>query len=197
MSMDFKLNHLFTISFTLFAVIDAVGSIPLFISIKEKSGGNFDAKKISLISGIIMIGFLFIGQQFLDLMGLDIHSFALAGAIVLFLLGLEMILGHEIFKGDNNNPKLGIIVPVAFPLIAGSATLTTIISLKAIYSQLEIIAGIVVNLIVIYIVISSLKWFEKILGPGGILAVRKFFGVILLAIAVKIFSSNMGSFGVH
>lgn len=197
MSMDFKPNHLFTISFTLFAVIDAVGSIPLFISIKEKSGGNFDAKKISLISGIIMIGFLFIGQQFLDLMGLDIHSFALAGAIVLFLLGLEMILGHEIFKGDNNNPKLGIIVPVAFPLIAGSATLTTIISLKAIYSQLEIIAGIVVNLIVIYIVISSLKWFEKILGPGGILAVRKFFGVILLAIAVKIFSSNMGSFGVH
>lgn len=197
MSMDFQLNHLFTISFTLFAVIDAVGSIPLFISIKEKSGGNFDAKKISFISGIIMIGFLFIGQQFLDLMGLDIHSFALAGAIVLFLLGLEMILGHEIFKGDNNNPKLGIIVPVAFPLIAGSATLTTIISLKAIYSQLEIITGIVVNLIIIYIVISSLKWFEKILGPGGILAVRKFFGVILLAIAVKIFSSNMGSFGVH
>ncbi|MDE1191106.1 MAG: MarC family protein [Arachidicoccus sp.] len=195
--MNFQLSHLFTITFTLFAVIDAVGSIPLFISIKEKSGGSFDAKKISLISGIIMIAFLFIGQQFLDLMGLDVHSFALAGAIVLFLLALEMILGHEIFKGDNNNPKLGIIVPVAFPLIAGSATLTTIISLKAIYSQLEIIAGILINLIIIYIVISSLKWFEKLLGPGGILAVRKFFGVILLAIAVKIFSSNIGFFGDH
>ncbi|HEY0299491.1 MAG TPA: MarC family protein [Arachidicoccus sp.] len=191
--MQFQLNHLFTITFTLFAVIDVLGSIPLFIAIKEKSGGSFDAKKISAISGIIMIGFLFIGQQFLDLMGLDVRSFALAGSIVLFLLGLEMILGHEIFKGDNN-PKLGIIVPVAFPLIAGSATLTTIISLKAIYSQLEIIAGIVVNLIIIYLVISSLKWLERILGPGGILAVRKFFGVILLAIAVKIFSSNIGSF---
>ncbi|AYD46694.1 MAG TPA: MarC family protein [Arachidicoccus soli] len=193
--MQFKFDHLFTISFTLFAVIDALGSIPLFISLKEKSGGNFDAKKISLISGVIMIGFLFIGQQFLDLMGLDVKSFALAGSIVLFLLGLEMILGHEIFKGDNN-PKLGIIVPVAFPLIAGSATLTTIISLKAIYSQIEIIGGILINLLFVYIVISSLKWFEKMLGPGGILAIRKFFGVILLAIAVKIFSSNMGSFGV-
>ncbi|MGF7231863.1 MarC family protein [Arachidicoccus sp.] len=193
--MQFKFDHLFTISFTLFAVIDALGSIPLFISLKEKSGGNFDAKKISLISGIIMIGFLFIGQQFLDLMGLDVKSFALAGSIVIFLLGLEMILGHEIFKGDNN-PKLGVIVPVAFPLIAGSATLTTIISLKAIYSQIEIIGGILINLLFVYIVISSLKWFEKMLGPGGILAIRKFFGVILLAIAVKIFSSNMGSFGV-
>lgn len=192
--MQFKFDHLFTISFTLFAVIDALGSIPLFIALKEKSGGNFDAKKISLISGIIMIGFLFIGQQFLDLMGLDVKSFALAGSIVLFLLGLEMILGHEIFKGDNN-PELGVIVPVAFPLIAGSATLTTIISLKAIYSQIEIIGGILINLLFVYIVISSLKWFEKMLGPGGILAIRKFFGVILLAIAVKIFSSNMGSFG--
>ena len=194
--MHFQLNHVLTITFTLFAVIDVLGSIPLFIAIKEKKQMHFDAKKITAISGIIMITFLFIGQQFLNLMGLDIHSFALAGSIVLFLLGLEMILGHEIFKGDNN-PKLGIVVPVAFPLIAGSATLTTIMSLKAIYSQLEIIAGIVLNLIIIYVVISSLRWFEKILGPGGIIAVRKFFGVILLAIAVKIFSSNMGSFGGH
>ncbi|ANI88627.1 hypothetical protein A9P82_04585 [Arachidicoccus ginsenosidimutans] len=192
--MQFQWNHLFTVSFTLFAVIDVLGSIPLFIAIKEKNQVAFDAKKITTISGIIMIAFLFIGQQFLDLMGLDVHSFALAGSIVLFLLGLEMILGHEIFKGDDN-PKLGIIVPVAFPLIAGSATLTTIISLKAIYSQLEIIAGIIANLIIIYVVISSLKWFEKILGPGGIIAVRKFFGVVLLAIAVKIFSSNMSLFG--
>lgn len=194
--MAFQLNHLFTVTFTLFAVIDALGSIPLFIAIKEKKKDSFDAKKISLISGVIMIGFLFIGQQFLNLMGLDVHSFAVAGAIVLFLLGLEMILGHEIFKGDNN-PKLGVVVPVAFPLIAGSATLTTIISLKAIYSQLEIIAGILLNLIIIYTVISSLKWFEKVLGPGGIIAVRKFFGVVLLAIAVKIFSANMDAFGGH
>lgn len=192
--MHFQFDHLLTVTFTLFAVIDALGSIPLFIAIKEKSKGQFNARKISVISGIIMIVFLFLGQQFLDLLGLDIKSFAVAGSIVLFLLGLEMILGHEIFKGDNN-PELGVIVPVAFPLIAGSATLTTIISLKAIYSQLEIIGGILINLFFVYIVITSLRWFEKMLGPGGIIAVRKIFGVILLAIAVKIFSANMGAFG--
>jgi len=192
--MKFQLNHLLSITFTLFAVIDAFGSIPLFIAYKEKNQGYFDAKKITAISGAIMIGFLFIGQPFLMLMGINVQSFALAGSIVLFLLGLEMILGHEIFKGDDNQ-KLGIIVPVAFPLIAGSATLTTILSLKAIYSELEIIVGILINLLILYFVISSLKWFEKALGPAGITAVRKFFGVVLLAIAVKIFSSNMALFG--
>lgn len=191
---NFQFNHLLSVTFTLFAVIDAFGSIPLFIAYKEKNKGHFDAKKITAISGAIMIGFLFIGQPFLKLMGIDVHSFALAGSIVLFLLGLEMILGHEIFKGDNE-PKLGLVVPVAFPLIAGSATLTTILSLKAIYREPEIIVGILINLLILFLVISSLKWFEKALGPAGIIAVRKFFGVVLLAIAVKIFSSNMALFG--
>jgi len=189
--MAFKIDELLTIVFTLFAVIDIVGSIPLLMAMKEKSGA-IKSLKVTLISGGLMILFLFLGKPFLQLLGLDVRSFAVGGSIVIFLLGLEMVLGHEIFKGDKN-AQSGAVVPIAFPIIAGSGTLTTIMSLKANYDELYIALGIIINLVVIYIVLKSLNFIEKLLGPGGLLAVRKFFGVILLAIAVKIFSSNVGA----
>lgn len=189
--MQFKLDELLTIVFTLFAVIDIVGSIPLLISMKEKVG-VIKSFKVTIISGGLMILFLFLGKPFLQILGLDVKSFAVGGSIVIFLLGLEMVLGHEIFKGDKNE-HAGAVVPIAFPIIAGSGTLTTIMSLKANFDEANIAAGIIINLVIIYIVLKSLNFIERMLGPGGLLAVRKFFGVILLAIAVKIFSSNIGA----
>ncbi len=189
--MQFQFDQLLTVIFTLFAVIDIVGSIPLLISMKEKVG-NIKSMQVTLISGGLMIAFMFLGKPFLKMLGLDVKSFAVGGSIVIFLLGLEMVLGHEIFKGDKNG-HTGSVVPIAFPIIAGSGTLTTIMSLKANFEEIYILAGILVNLLIIYIVLKSLNFIERLLGPGGLLAVRKFFGVILLAIAVKIFSSNVGS----
>jgi multiple antibiotic resistance protein len=191
--MNFQLDQLLTVTFTLFAVIDIVGSIPLLISLKEKMGA-IQSLKATLVSGGLMILFLFLGKPFLKVLGLDIRSFAVGGSVVIFLLGLEMVLGHEIFKGDKDAHS-GTVVPIAFPIIAGSGTLTTIMSLKANFDEGYILAGILINLIVVYVVLKSLKMIEHFLGPAGLLAVRKFFGVILLAIAVKIFSSNIGAFG--
>jgi multiple antibiotic resistance protein len=193
MVLDFK--ELLTVTFTLFAVIDIIGSVPMLISLKEKLGG-INAGRATLISGFLMILFFFLGKPFLNLLGVDVKSFAVAGSIVIFILGLEMVLGIEFFKADNN-PKAGTVVPIAFPLIAGSGTLTTIMSLKATFERSEknewmILVAILLNLVIIYIVLLSLSKIEKALGPAGLIAVRKFFGVILLAIAVKIFGSNVG-----
>ena len=189
--MQFHFEELLTVIFTLFAVIDIVGSIPLLIAMKEKTG-VIKSLNVTLISGALMILFLFLGKPFLQVLGLDIKSFAVGGSIVIFLLGLEMVLGHEIFKGDKNAHS-GAVVPIAFPIIAGSGTLTTIMSLKANFEEVYILLGILVNLIIVFAVLKSLNFIERLLGPGGLLAVRKFFGVILLAIAVKIFSSNVGA----
>ena len=191
--MQFNFQEFLTLTFTLFAVIDVVGSVPMLISMKEKMGG-INAWKVTLISGALMVLFFFIGKPFLNILGVDIKSFAVAGSIVIFILGLEMVLGIEFFKPDKNAPS-GTIVPIAFPLIAGSGTLTTIMSLKATFegsdrNEYMILGAILINLIVIYIVLRSLNLIEKALGKAGLLAVRKFFGVILLAIAVKIFASN-------
>lgn len=191
--MEFQIDQLLTVTFTLFAVIDIVGSIPLLISLKEKIGG-IRSIQVTLISGALMILFLFAGKPFLKILGLDIRSFAVGGSIVIFLLGLEMVLGHEIFKGDNN-AKSSSVVPIAFPIIAGSGTLTTIMSLKANFEELYILLGILINLLVVYITLRLLKVIERALGESGLLAVRKFFGVILIAIAVKIFSTNIAAFG--
>lgn len=193
--MDWDLKELLTITFTLFAVIDIVGSVPMLISLKEKLGG-INSGKATLISGGLMVLFFFLGKPFLNLLGVDIKSFAVAGSIVIFILGLEMVLGIEFFKPDNN-PKAGTIVPIAFPLIAGSGTLTTIMSIKATYerhdkNEMIILLAIFINLIIIYLVLLSLNKIEKVLGPAGLIAVRKFFGVVLLAIAVKVFGSNVG-----
>lgn len=190
MNFDFSLGQLLTVSFTLFAVIDIIGSIPLLIAMKDKMGAIREFKA-TLISGALMILFLFVGESFLQMLGVDRRSFAVAGSIVIFVLGLEMVLGHEFFKSDKN-AKSGTVVPIAFPIIAGSGTLTTIMSLGANYSDLVILVAILLNLILVFFVLKSLKWIEKLLGPAGLLAVRKFFGVILLAIAVKIFAGNAG-----
>jgi multiple antibiotic resistance protein len=191
--MEFNLQHFLTVSFTLFAVIDAIGSIPLFISLNAKFGGIRELRA-TLISGALMVLFLYVGEPFLKLLGVTVSSFAVGGSIVIFLLGLEMVLGHEIFKSEKN-AKAGTFVPVAFPIIAGAGTLTTVMSLKANFAAINILLGILANLVLVYIVLKSLRFIEKALGEAGLIAVRKFFGVILLAIAVKIFGSNIGEFG--
>jgi len=192
-AMHFDVQEFLTLTFTLFAVIDIVGSIPMLISIKQKMGG-LNSWKVTLISGGLMVLFFFLGKPFLDLLGVDVKSFAVAGSIVIFILSLEMILGIEFFKPDKGAPS-GTVVPIAFPLIAGSGTLTTIMSLKATFESANkndymILFAILINLVFIYLVLRSLNLIERGLGKAGLLAVRKFFGVILLAIAVKIFASN-------
>lgn len=186
--MDFQLNHFLTVTFTLFAVIDIIGTIPVLISMKNKLGGIREGM-VTIISGALMILFLYLGTPFLNLLGLDVGSFAVGGSIVIFILGLEMVLGLEFFKSESD-VRAATVVPIAFPLIAGSGTLTTIISLKANYSQSVMLFGILTNLLFIFIVLKSLRIIERALGPAGLIAVRKFFGVILLAIAVKIFATN-------
>ncbi len=196
-SMNFdnlSAREILTISFTLFAVIDMVGNVPVLAALRAKMGGEIRSTQATLASGGLMILFLLVGQQFLNVLGLDVQSFAVAGSIVIFIIGLEMVLGIEFFKQDGN-PKSGSVVPIAFPLIAGSGTLTTIMSLKANYNDVNILIGILINCIFIYIVLKSLKWIEKMLGPNGMVVIRKFFGVILLAIAVKIFGSNFTHLG--
>ncbi|MBS0028568.1 MarC family protein [Chitinophaga sp. 22321] len=185
----FSIDQILAITFTLFAVIDIVGSIPVLVSLKEKLG-HIDAGKATLASGFLMILFLLVGEPFLKLLSVDVHSFAVAGSIVIFVIGLEMILGLEFFKNDPD-AKAGSVVPIAFPLIAGSGTLTTIMSLKADFGQYNILAGICLNLAIVYIVLRCLNYIERMLGKAGLMVLRKFFGVILLAIAVKIFKSNI------
>jgi multiple antibiotic resistance protein len=189
MKFNFDFDQLLTVSFTLFAVIDIIGSIPLLHALKKKLGGLHEGKA-TLISGALMVLFLFGGEQFLKILGVDQRSFAVGGSIVIFILGLEMVLGIELFKSQPDE-KASVVVPIAFPLIAGSGTLTTIMSLKANFETSVVLLGIILNLIFIFIVLKSMDLIEKMLGAAGMIAIRKFFGVILLAIAVKIFSSNL------
>ncbi|MBA3829585.1 MAG: MarC family protein [Taibaiella sp.] len=182
-------SEIVTISFTLFAVIDVLGSLPVIISLKKKMG-DVSATQATLVSGGLMLLFFFVGEQMLNFMGLDIHSFAIAGSIVIFILGLEMVLGVEFFRSEKDI-KTGSVVPIAFPLIAGSGTLTTVMSLKAEYNPYNILIAILINLVFIFLTLRSVNLLERLLGPSGISVVRKFFGVILLAIAVKIFRGNI------
>lgn len=184
-----SIKQIITITFTLFAVIDIIGSIPVLISMKARMGG-IQASKATIASGFLMILFLLVGEPFLGLMGVDVHSFAVAGSIVIFVIGLEMILGIELFKPDKDDVKAGSVVPIAFPLIAGSGTLTTIMSLKANFAFYNILFGILINLVCIFVVIHSLDFIERMIGKAGLMVIRKFFGVILLAIAIKLFKSN-------
>lgn len=183
-------DHIFTVTFTLFAIIDMLGNIPILISISERIG-QIQAWKATSFAGILMLVFLFIGESFLHVLGVDLKSFAVAGSILIFIMGLEMTLGIDIFKTEDGS-QTGSLVPVAFPLIAGSGTLTTIISLKTNFAVLEIVVGILLNLLIIFLVLRSLRLLERLLGRGGLLVIRKFMGVILLAVAVKIFKSNLG-----
>lgn len=185
----FSIQEIITIALTLFAIIDILGALPIIINIKQQSS-RLDAGWATLAAGALMIIFLFLGEKLLSLFGLDVKSFAMAGSIVIFIIALEMILGIPIFRSDPND-KAGSIVPIAFPIIAGSGTLTTLISLKAIYSYQNILAGILINLIVVYIALKSTDYIEKVLGKAGLTLLRKFFGIVLLAIAVKLFKTNL------
>jgi len=172
----------------LFAVIDIAGSIPIIIDLRRKVG-HIQSEKASLVAVIIMIAFLFVGEEILKLIGIDVNSFAVAGAFVIFFLALEMILGIQLYKHDA--PETASVVPLAFPLIAGAGTMTTILSLRAEYQTVNIIIAIVINTLFVYIVLKSSKKIEGLLGKGGIDVIRKIFGVILMAIAVKLFATNI------
>ncbi|NOS57135.1 MAG: MarC family protein [Cyclobacteriaceae bacterium] len=185
--MNFK--EIFSVTLILFSVIDILGSIPFVILIRKREGRIY-AEKATAIAAILMIVFLFLGQSILKLFGLDVGSFAVAGAIVMFIIAMEMILGIDLIKDDPDAKGTGSIVPIAFPLIAGAGTLTTILSLRAVYEETNILIGIVLNLIFVYIVLRSSGWLEQKIGKSGFVVLRKVFGVILLAIAVKIFKSN-------
>ncbi len=187
--MDFNIKDILTITMILFAVIDVVGSLPVLIDVKNKVG-KIESGKATWVSGLIMIIFLFVGESILNLIGITVNDFAIAGSFIIFFIALEMILGMRFFKDDSS--ATASIVPIAFPLIAGTGTLTTLLSIRAEYKDIEnIIVAILINLIFVYLVLRYMHWLEKILGPGGINILRKVFGVILLAIAVKLFRSNL------
>jgi multiple antibiotic resistance protein len=186
----FDLKEIFSVTLILFSVIDILGSIP-FIMIIRKREGRIQAEKATVISAVLMVGFLFLGQSILKLFGLDVASFAVAGAIVIFIVAMEMILGITLIKDDPEAKGAGSVVPLAFPLIAGAGTLTTILSLRAVYTEGNILIGILVNLIFVYIVLRSSIWLERVIGASGFAVLRRVFGVILLAIAVKIFKTNV------
>lgn len=186
MELDFK--EIVTVGMVLFAVIDIVGTIPIMVDLKAKHG-HIESEKASLVAGLIMIVFLFVGEELLNVIGIDVHSFAVAGSFVLFFLALEMILGIRIYRDEESSSAS--IVPIAFPLIAGAGTMTTLLSLKAQYQTVNIIIAIVLNIIVVYIVLKSSAKIEKMLGKNGLGVIRKAFGVVLLAIAVKLFAGNV------
>ncbi|HSD14067.1 MAG TPA: MarC family protein [Flavobacterium sp.] len=186
--MGFDWKEILTIGMVLFAVIDIVGTIPIIVDLRTKVG-HIQSEKASLVSGIIMITFLFVGEEILKLMGVDVKSFAVAGSFILFFLALEMILGITLYKDEE--PSTASIVPLAFPLIAGAGTMTTLLSLRAQYQTINIVIAILINIIIVYIVLKSSSKIEKVLGKNGLGVIRKVFGVILLAIAVKLFAANV------
>lgn len=188
--MDINIKHILSVTLILFSVIDIVGSIPIVIDLRKKEG-KIHSLKATVVSGVLMITFLFVGTSILKLFGLDQESFAIAGAIIMFFISVEMILGITLFKSDPTAQGIGSIVPLAFPLIAGAGTLTTILSLRAVFNLESILIGIVLNLVVIFIVLKSTTFLEKKIGNGGFMILRRVFGIILLAIAVKIFKENL------
>ena len=188
------LKEIISVTLILFSVIDILGSIPIVINLRKRVG-HIQSGKATIAAGILMGLFLFLGSSILDLFGIDVEDFAIAGALILFALGAEMILGIEIFKPDTEASATSTsIVPLAFPLIAGAGTLTTILTLKSEFSQVNIAIGIVINLIIVYVVLKSTTWLEGKLGRTGLDVLRRIFGIILLSIAIKIFKSNIGGF---
>jgi multiple antibiotic resistance protein len=185
--VDFK--QILSVSLILFSVIDILGSIPIIINLRKKVG-HIQSGKATIVAGILMITFLLVGKSILTLFGIGVEDFAIAGALIIFALGAEMILGIELFKPDPDATASASIVPIAFPLIAGAGTLTTILSLKAEFEQINIAIGILLNLIFVFIVLKSTTWLERKLGKTGVDVLRRIFGIILLSIAVKIFKTN-------
>ncbi len=189
--MEFNLKEILTASMILFAVIDIVGSLPIIISLREKAG-HIQSEMASVIAAVLMVTFLFVGKQILSLIGINVNEFAVAGSLILFFLALEMILGITLFKEDEDtSPKLASVFPLAFPLLAGPGSLTTLLSLRAEFNIENIIIAVFINILFIYIVLKTSGKLQHILGKNGIIIIRKVFGVILLAIAVKLFTSNI------
>jgi multiple antibiotic resistance protein len=189
----FNLKEFLGAFVVLFAIIDIIGTAPIVINLRKK-GKKVSASKASLISLFIFIGFFYVGEAFLHLFGLDISSFAIAGSIILFVLALEMILDIQIFHDTPNLPQDATITPVVFPLIVGAGSMTTLLSIRSQFADINILSAIVANIVVIYLVLMSAKKFEKILDPGLIYILQKLFGIILLAISVKLFMTNLSSF---
>lgn len=187
--MNFDIIEILKVSMVLFAVIDVIGSIPVILNLKEKAG-SIDSFKASWVSFLIMIVFLFVGNSILDLIGIKVQDFAIAGSFVLFFIALEMILGIQIYR--NEAPATASVVPLAFPLIAGTGTLTTLLSIRAEYGIISIVVAIIINVIIVYFVLRYLNVLERILGSGGIAIIKKVFGIILLALAIKLFRTNTG-----
>lgn len=187
MFQDFSFKEIFTSFMVLFAVIDIIGSIPLIVNLKQKFG-HIESEKASIVAGTLLIVFLFIGEEILKFIGIDVYSFAIAGAFVLFIIALEMILGIQIQRGTE--AKSASIVPIAFPLIAGAGSLTTALSLKAEFHSINIIFGIILNIVLVYVVLKSASWIESKIGEGTIKILEKVFGIILLAISIKLFTAN-------
>jgi multiple antibiotic resistance protein len=187
--MHFDLIEIFAAFMVLFAIIDIPGSIPIIIGIKAKSG-DVKSAKVTLVSFLIFIAFLFIGSPLLGVFGIDVSSFAIAGAFIIFLIAMEMVLGIELFKTESHGS--GSIFPIAFPLIAGAGSITTILSLKAEYQTINIFIALVLNMLIVYLVLRLTSVFERILGTGGLQILKKVFGVILLSIAIKLFITNTG-----
>jgi multiple antibiotic resistance protein len=189
--MNFNIKEIFTAFMVLFAVIDIVGNIPIIIDLRKKVG-HIQSEKASLIAGVIMIVFLFLGQSLLELIGIDVYSFAVAGSFILFFIALEMILGITLYKDDDDSESItATVFPLAFPLIAGPGSLTTLLSLRAEFFIENIIIAVLCNVVVIYVVLKTSPKIERIIGANGIKIIRKIFGVILLAIAVKLFAANI------
>lgn len=186
--MQLSLIEIVAAFMVLFAIIDITGSIPIIIDIKAKRG-EIKALKVTLVSFAILAAFLFIGSPLLGIFGIDVASFAIAGSFIIFLIAMEMILGIELFKMEQ---AAGAIFPIAFPLIAGAGSLTTIVAIKAEYQTINIFIALVLNMILIYLVLRLTSFFEKLLGAGGLQILKKVFGVILLSIAIKLFLTNTG-----
>ncbi len=189
------LKQILSVSLILFSVIDILGSIPIIVNLRKKVG-HIQSEKATLAAGVLMILFLLAGKSILGLFGIGVEDFAIAGALIIFALGAEMILGIELFKPDPEAKSGASIVPIAFPLIAGAGTLTTILTLKAEFDQVNIAIGIVLNLVLVYAVLKSTSWLERKLGKTGLDVLRRIFGIILLSIAVKIFKTNAFPIGV-
>jgi multiple antibiotic resistance protein len=187
--MHFDIVEILAAFMVLFAIIDIPGSIPVIIDIKTKSG-DVHPWKVTIVSFLIFLAFLFIGSPLLGVFGIDVSSFAIAGSFIIFLIAMEMILGVELFKQDSHGG--GSVFPIAFPLIAGAGSITTILSLKAEYQTINIFIALVLNMVVIYLVLRLTTIFERILGQGGLQILKKVFGVILLSIAIKLFLTNTG-----
>ncbi|MDT0558174.1 MarC family protein [Ichthyenterobacterium sp. W332] len=188
--MQLDPKEIFTAFMVLFAVIDIIGNIPIIIDLRKKAG-HIQSEKASLIAGVIMVVFLFVGQSLLSLIGIDVNSFAVAGAFILFFIALEMILGITLYKDDEEGSITASVFPLAFPLIAGPGSLTTLLSLRAEFQTQNIIIAIIINVIFIYLVLKTSARIERFIGKNGISIIRKVFGVILLAIAVKLFATNI------